>query len=81
MSVDVTPGVSLSARVAEEIRVVMARRLMRQSQLARRIGVGEQWLSVRLRGKQPIDLNDLELIAGGLEVKPAALLSSPNFTD
>lgn len=75
MTIDVTAGATLSAQVAEEIRALMARRQIRQSQLARRIDVGEQWLSVRLRGKQPIDLNDLALIAGGLGVKPRDLLS------
>lgn len=60
--------------VAMEIRVAMTRADVRQSDLARRIGKTEQWLSVRLRGKQPIDLNDLALIAGALDVSPLDLL-------
>ena len=67
------PAKSLTQRVAEEIRVVLARRQMRQSQLARQMGVTEQWLSVRLRGVQPIDLNDLERIADALGVHPFEL--------
>jgi len=73
MSIDVTPS-TLSERVAEEIRVLMARRRIRQSELARKIGTNDQWLSVRLRGVQPIDLNDLEVIAAALGVTPADLL-------
>lgn len=62
--------------VAMEIRVAMTRADVRQSELARRIGKTEQWLSVRLRGRQPIDLNDLALIAGALGVSPLDLLPS-----
>lgn len=65
---------TLTQLVAMEIRVAMTRADIKQSELARRIGKTEQWLSVRLRGKQPIDLNDLALIAGGLNVGFQALL-------
>lgn len=68
------PAKSLTQQVAEEIRVVLARRLMRQSELARTMGRGEQWLSVRLRGIQPIDLNDLAEIAQALGVSAGELL-------
>jgi transcriptional regulator with XRE-family HTH domain len=76
MSIDVTPSAtaSLSERVAEEIRVLLARRRIRQSQLARELGQSEQWVSVRLRGVQPIDLNDLQRIAEVLGVTPTELL-------
>lgn len=70
---------TLTQVVAMEIRVAMTRADVRQSELARRIGKTEQWLSVRLRGKQPIDLNDLALIAGGLGVSPIALLSTSDI--
>jgi transcriptional regulator with XRE-family HTH domain len=63
--------------VAMEIRVAMTRADVRQSELARRIGKTEQWLSVRLRGRQAIDLNDLALIAHGLAVSPLELLPAP----
>jgi transcriptional regulator with XRE-family HTH domain len=65
---------SFTELVAEEIRVAMARKLMRQSELARVLGVNETWLSVRLRGLQPIDLNDLARIAAGLRVAVNDLL-------
>jgi transcriptional regulator with XRE-family HTH domain len=66
---------SLTKQVATQIRIEMARQGgLRQSQLARRIGRTEQWLSVRLRGVQAIDLNDLAVIAAGLEVPVTELL-------
>jgi len=65
---------SLSGRVAEEIRALMARRRVRQSNLARQLNVSEQWVSARLLGKQPIDLNDLERIAAALQVDVVDLL-------
>lgn len=76
MSTDLPHGVrpSLTAQVAEEIRVVMTRRRVRQSELARALSKSEQWVSVRLRGVQPIDLNDLQCIADVLGVAAADLL-------
>lgn len=64
----------LSSEVAAEIRAAMGRLQVRQSQLARRIGRNEQWLSVRLRGVQEIGLDDLQAIAAALGVPPVALL-------
>lgn len=68
---------TLTQLVAMEIRVAMTRADIKQSELARHIGKTEQWLSVRLRGKQAIDLNDLALIAGGLKVGIQELLPPP----
>lgn len=78
----ITPEASaktLTQLVAIEIRVQMARADVRQSQLARAIGKTEQWLSVRLRGRQPFDINDLALIAKGLGVGLYDLLPSPEI--
>lgn len=78
----ITPEVSaktLTQLVATEIKVQMARADVRQSQLARNMGKTEQWLSVRLRGRQPIDLNDLNLIAGALGVGVHELLPPPEI--
>jgi len=77
----ITPEVSaktLTQLVATEIRVQMARADVRQSQLAREINKTEQWLSVRLRGRQPIDVNDLALIAKALGVGVHDLLPAPD---
>lgn len=68
---------TLSELVAEEIRALMGRRRVSQAQLARGIGKTEMWVSLRLRGRQPIDLNDMMLIAGELGVGIHDLLPSP----
>lgn len=71
-----TEVLSLSARVAEEIRVLLARRQMSRSELSRRLGVSAMWVSDRLRGQTPIGLDDVERIAEVLEVSPAELFPS-----
>lgn len=58
----------------------MARRRIKQAQLARMLGQNDQWVSVRINGYQEIGLNDLDRIAAALGVQPAALLSSPEAT-
>lgn len=65
---------NLSDDTAAEIRAWMGRLQVRQSVLARRLGENDQWLSVRLRGVTPIDLNDLQRIAAALGVRPVDLL-------
>ncbi len=80
----ITPEVNaktLTQLVATEIKVQMARADKLQSQLAREIGKSEQWLSVRLRGRQPIDLNDMRLIAEGLGVSVYELLPPAESAD
>lgn len=69
-----TTAKTLSQLVATQIKVQLVLADMRQSELARRIGKNEQWLSVRLRGTQPIDMNDLALIADALGVSVAELV-------
>lgn len=76
MTADIAADEMLSERVAEEIRVVMARRKMRQSQLARQMGSNEQWLSVRLRGVQEIGLNDLGRIADALGMSASQIVAA-----
>jgi transcriptional regulator with XRE-family HTH domain len=80
----ITPEVNaktLTEMVAKRIRVTMVEQDVRnQAELSRRIGKNEQWVSVRLRGLQPIDLNDLALIAKGLNVGVHDLLPSPEET-
>lgn len=72
---------TLTQLVARQIKIAMIDADMRQSTLARRIGKSEQWLSVRLRGVQPIDLNDLARIARGLEVSIHQLLPDADTAD
>lgn len=73
MNTDVTRA-DLSDRVAEEIRSWMGRRRISGAALARALGVSPAWVSYRLTGTQPIDLNDLQRIAAVLSVEAADLL-------
>lgn len=61
-------------RVAEEIRVMLARRRMSGSELARQIGASQPYVSRRLTGEIAFDVDDLEAIAAALEVTPVQLL-------
>lgn len=74
MSIDIRPTVTLSIRVAEEIRALLARRKISGRDLARRLSVSPNWVSLRTSGSQPIDLNDLERIARALDVEVIDLL-------
>lgn len=65
---------SLSESVAAEIRALMARRMMTQAELAEKIGVSEMWVSRKARGRQVIDLDDLQRIADALDVAVVDLL-------
>lgn len=67
-------SMALSARVAEEIRVLLTRRRMSGRKLAEALGVSQSAMSARLTGVTPIDLNDLERIAGILNVEVTDLL-------
>jgi transcriptional regulator with XRE-family HTH domain len=64
----------LSEKVAEEIRALMARRMISGRQLATLLGVSPSWVSYRLTGMQPIDLNDLAMIAHALGARVLDLL-------
>lgn len=81
MSTDVTEQRTLSERVAEEIRVAMTRRRRSGVWLARQLGVSTAWVSYRLTGNQPIDLNDLERIAGALGVTVLDLIPAERYLD
>lgn len=65
---------TLSDRVAEEVRAMLARRRVSGRKLADQLGVSPSWVSYRLTGTQPIDLNDLERIASALNVEVTDLL-------
>jgi transcriptional regulator with XRE-family HTH domain len=65
---------TFSELVAEEIDSVRGRRRMSQAQLAREIGKSEMWVSLRLRGRQEIGLNELALIAKALGVSVFQLM-------
>lgn len=64
----------LGAKIAEEIRALLARRRMSATQLARRMGVTQSYLARRMIGTQPLDTNDLDRIAQILQVSIVELL-------
>lgn len=68
---------TLTHLVAAEIRAQMGRLDVRQSELARRMGENDQWLSTRLKGRTPIDVNELSRIAKALGLGIHELLPSP----
>jgi DNA-binding Xre family transcriptional regulator len=74
MSVD-----SLNERVAEEIRVMLARRNISAAELARRTGITQRSMSRRITGEKAIDLLDLEKIARALEVEVTTLLPAADL--
>lgn len=60
---------TLSPLVAKRIRGLMGEQNLSGAELARRLGVSQMWVSDRVRtAKTPIDLNDLDRIAGVLGV-------------
>lgn len=65
---------SLSEKVAEEIRAMLARKRVSASELARRLDVSHTWVTNRLAGHREIGLSDLERIAAALEVEITDLL-------
>lgn len=65
---------TLTSLVAAEIRAWMGRLNVRQSELARRMGESDQWMSMRLKGRTPIDLNELQRIANALGIQAVELL-------
>lgn len=68
---------TLTALVAAEIRASMGRLGVRQSELARKLGESDQWLSMRLRGRTPLNINEILRIARALGVDLYQLLPSP----
>lgn len=67
---------TLTELVAQEIDAARGRRRMSQAQLAREMGKTPMWVSLRLRGLQPIDLNDLLLFGRALGVEVHDLMPS-----
>jgi transcriptional regulator with XRE-family HTH domain len=74
---DVMSQSTLNERVAEEIRVQLARRNITATELARRAGMTQRSISRRITGEKAIDMDDLEKIAKALDVPITALLPTP----
>lgn len=75
METGTRPTTSLSLGVAKAIRMELIRLDLKQSDLATRMNKSEMWVSRRLRGAQPIDLNDLQEFANALGVEPHRLVA------
>lgn len=60
-------------RIAEEIRALLGRRMLSASELARRIGATQPYISRRLTGDIAFDVDDLVKIAAVLGVEVADL--------
>lgn len=59
---------------AEQLRATLARRKITGAQLAKMLDTNPMWVQRRMRGDVPITVNDLERIAGALDVPLADLL-------
>ena len=65
---------TLREAVAEEVRVHLVRQRRSGSWLARETGRTQTWVSTRLTGKVPIDVDDMEVIAAALKLSIGDLL-------
>jgi transcriptional regulator with XRE-family HTH domain len=68
------PRGRLREHVAEEIRVLLARKRMSGAELGRRAGIKQSAISRRITGEVAFDMDDLEAIADVLGVDVADLL-------
>jgi transcriptional regulator with XRE-family HTH domain len=68
------PRGRLREYVAEEIRVILARKKMSGVELGRRAGIKQSSMSRRLTGQTAFDMDEIEAIAAVLEVSVADLL-------
>jgi len=71
---ETNPLSGLRARVAESIRVELARRRMSQRALAEATGLSQSYIGRRMTGEMPFTTDDLALIATALGVPVLALL-------
>lgn len=70
----------LRERVAEEVRALLARKMMTGAELALAIGKSPMYVSRRVRGEVAFDLDDMERIAHVLGVSIFDLLPKPAAT-
>lgn len=80
--VEFPAGGALKERVAEEVRVLMTRHRIKQSDLASVLRISQGQVSARLNGRVEFTVSELEAVARYFGVSPAALLgyaaSAPN---
>lgn len=63
--------------VSRTVRALMAADQITQRDAAERLGMSQQALSGRLTGRTPWDVNDLDALAGLLDVEVLDLLAGP----
>jgi transcriptional regulator with XRE-family HTH domain len=61
---------ALHEAVAEEVRVILVRRRIKQQKLAEDLGWTPWYLGRRLRGETPFDVQDLETLGKVLDIEP-----------
>lgn len=66
---------SPSEAVAGQLRAEMARQRVDTRDLATRVGRSRMWVSRRMTGATPLNVEDAHLIADALGIEPAVLLS------
>lgn len=76
MRSDDTPS-EIHEAVAAEVRAELARQQMSQSELARRLGVNQPWISRRLIGTVPLDVRELAQIAEILRIPTTRFFPPP----
>lgn len=64
-----------SARVAATVRAELARQGFRQVDVAARLGISQETLSRRLRGRVALNVDELHALAGILEMDPVSLFA------
>ncbi|WP_098470346.1 helix-turn-helix domain-containing protein [Serinibacter salmoneus] len=60
--------------LARNVGRILGEHGLSRASLARAIGMSGPGLTMKLNGKRPVDLTDLELLAAALGVKPTDLL-------
>lgn len=77
MSDGVTVQHLLRERVAEEVRALLARKMMTGADLAAAIGRSPMYVSRRVRAEVAFDLDDMERMAGVFGVPVSQLMPPP----
>lgn len=72
---EVDPLTGLREKIAEAVRVEMARARVSQRVLAERTGLSQSAISRRMTGETAFDLDDLEKMAAALGIPTSTLMS------
>ena len=70
-------SMSLNERVSENVKVIAVSRGTTPTAIARSLGRSHQWIQAKLAGRNQWSLDDVELIAGELDVTPSTLIGVP----